>query len=250
MGFRLIVAGALALAFLIATDSEVRAEDAPIILADHGVTHYRSAGSDMLKRFRKRSRVPGDQAAAKPATPRQSNAWLRVDRSRASPGESVGIEAHGLAPGEAVSLGLVGTGQSFSMIGTAAADGAGSIQAWVTVPDWVEPNQRVRFGLQRQNSAVVAGMPVLIGGAGQGTGGGGLTRATAAMSLEGWIVQGSYECPLLKTPDGRSYALTTARSGRLPVGAYVKLDGHLRRLSNCGGGEATVEVVSFRQTDP
>lgn len=68
------------------------------------------------------------------------------------------------------------------------------------------------------------------------------------LSLEGRIQEG-VECPLLETPDGRTYALSI-RGGDFTPGDYVRLDGEIADASFCQQGEGTLIVEQIAHADP
>lgn len=68
------------------------------------------------------------------------------------------------------------------------------------------------------------------------------------MRVEGRVRNG-VECPLLVTPDGDRYALTSDRDN-ITVGEYVEVRGMRADISYCQQGRATISVERIREVAP
>lgn len=166
----------------------------------------------------------------------RSDARLVVREREAGPGDKIEIRADGLRKRERVTLGVAARGRDFVEIGTAKASKGGTVKTNVKMPDWVRPRDRVIFAVRRGNGEVLESEPVSV------------TRARGDGSrIEGWVVRGT-ECPLLRTRDGKSFALLSDR--RLPLGAYVEVTGPRVERSYCQEGRASIEVRDVRRITP
>lgn len=196
-----------------------------------------------IEQFRRqtgRSRPTRQPSAARS----YDQATLEIDKFQGAPGDEVVIEASGLAPEEPLTVGVSGSGQTFVALGEVAADRRGRLRAGVTVPDWALPRDRMLFTLKRAGGSSVSSTPFRVAAAS----GGGFSAAGAPMTVNGWLVQG-VECPMLRTADGRNFALAGAPQG-LDYGAYVEVSGARRRISSCQAGEGTIEVQALAPADP
>ncbi|GAB5349464.1 DUF5818 domain-containing protein [Alteriqipengyuania sp. 357] len=68
------------------------------------------------------------------------------------------------------------------------------------------------------------------------------------VSVEGRIEDG-VECPVLRTPDGKTYALSF-RETDIGPGDYVRLRGEIADASFCMQGEGTLIVQDASRADP
>jgi len=87
--------------------------------------------------------------------------------------------------------------------------------------------------------------------AGDGSGEAGGTRPAGEpelLTLEGRIEDGA-ECPLLRTPDGETYALSF-RDTQLGAGDYVRVTGEIADASFCMQGQGTLIVQNASRAEP
>ncbi len=67
--------------------------------------------------------------------------------------------------------------------------------------------------------------------------------AVERVMLEGRVERGT-ECPVLQTPEGKTYSLVSSQYGFAP-GEYVEIEGETVDLSFCSAGWTTVRVTSM-----
>lgn len=167
---------------------------------------------------------------------------LKPDEGRR--GDRIDIRLRDLRPRERVLLALVEEDGRTVSLGQERADGKGRIDRRITVPDWASHRRDLRVVAERRTGELLHSGRFDV-----------KRHRTAKRDqnrskrrLEGWVVRG-VECPVLRTPGGKSFSLVSDRE-RLPLGSYVELSARKVDISYCQEGDATFEVSSVRRIDP
>lgn len=177
------------------------------------------------------------------------DARLSVKPAKGKPGTKVELRVAEVDRGEWLAFGVRDGRGGVVKLAEARADSKGRAKAKVRVPDWADRRDDLVFVAKRQDGRILrSGRFDVTGGMAEDRDERRDRRRARRGTVEGWVVRG-VECPVLRTPSGTSYSLVSD-DVRLPLGAYVEIEGRPVRYSTCMEGAGTIDVSELRRVDP
>ncbi|WP_169795923.1 DUF5818 domain-containing protein [Pseudoponticoccus marisrubri] len=171
--------------------------------------------------------VPGDRPGAS----------VSVSPNAGAPDTQVTVRARNLRPGDYVTIGAGRSASDWSALREVQVARDGDLTATVPVPDWAEPGDALIYVVDTDRGmSFKSDLFEVTGG------------APDPVTLDGRVNAG-VECPILRTRDGDSYALTSDSVAFTP-GEYVEITGTRAEMSYCQQGAATIRVDEIREVRP
>ncbi|MDF0602982.1 LysM peptidoglycan-binding domain-containing protein [Psychromarinibacter sp. C21-152] len=155
-------------------------------------------------------------------------------------GTEVTIEARNLRPYDYVTIGVGERASEWRAIDQARTGEAGNLTATVDVPRRFDPGDQLIFVVDTDRGMTLKSLDFEVTAR--------ETDAPETVALEGRVMDG-VECPVLRTPDGDRYALTSSDIA-FTEGEYVEIAGTRADMSFCQQGQATIDVTEIREVSP
>lgn len=186
--------------------------------------------------------IPGSDSN----TPDYGERRVSTQPQAGAPGAPITVRGANFTPGQTVRIGAGEAETEYQEIERARVQNDGEVRADVTIPDWADPGEDFVFVIVTEDNRDYASRRVDIverrdpddpfeNGAREG------------IVARGWVEDG-VECPVLRTPGGKIYSLTSD-DVRFTEGEYVEVAGAEAQLSICQQG-ATLDVESLREVEP
>ncbi len=168
------------------------------------------------------------------------NAGIRIQPQEGPPRAEVEIRAYNLRPDDIVTIGAGRTASEWRAITSARVNENGVMESTVRVPARFGAGEDIVFVVDTDRGQTLKSLEFEV------TAEGGSEPQT--VELEGRVQEG-VECPVLRTPDGDRYALTSSEVTITP-GEYVEIEGRRAGISYCMQGRDTISVSSIREVSP
>lgn len=168
------------------------------------------------------------------------SAGIRIEPQEGPPRGEVEIRAYNLRPGDIVTIGAGRAASEWRAITSARVNENGVMETTVRVPARFGAGDDVVFVVDTDRGRTLKSLEFQVtaeGGA-----------EPQVVELEGRVREG-IECPVLRTPDGDRYALTSSEVNITP-GEYVEIEGTRADISYCMQGRDTISVSSIREVEP
>ena len=154
-------------------------------------------------------------------------------------GADVAVRAHNLRPDDWVTVGVGPASSEWEAVGQAQTSSTGRLRTSVEVPDWADAGDVLTFVVDTDRGVTLKSSDFRVVRAETDEGG-------DHIALEGRVRDG-VECPVLRTPDGDEWSLTSDDVD-FTRGEYVEVEGHRADMSFCQQGVGTVDVASRKKT--
>lgn len=153
------------------------------------------------------------------------------------PDTRVTVQAANLRPSDYVTVGVGRQASEWEALRDVRVGEDGRISAEVGVPDWADAGDELIYVVDTSRGMTLkSGVFTL------------RERQPQIVSYEGRVQEGA-ECPVLETPGGETYALT---SGSIPftTGEYVEVTGTPAEAAYCMAGMTTLDVTGIEEVTP
>lgn len=164
-------------------------------------------------------------------------AGMQISPASGPAGTEVTLSARNLRPDDYVTIGVGERASEWRAIDQALTDAEGDLSTTVDVPQRYDAGDNLIFVIDTDRGMTLKSLDFEVTQP--------ETEAPETVALEGRVTEG-VECPVLRTPDGDRYALTSADI-RFTPGEYVEVEGTRADMSFCQQGEATLDVTALTE---
>ncbi|MWD29939.1 LysM peptidoglycan-binding domain-containing protein [Aquicoccus sp. SCR17] len=153
------------------------------------------------------------------------------------PDARVTVEAANLRPADYVTVGVGRRASEWEALRDVRVGEDGRITAEVGIPDWADPGDKLIYVVDTDRGMTLKSDVFTL-----------REEQPAFVRYEGRVTEGA-ECPVLETPDGDSYALTSS-SIPFTTGEYVEVRGTRAEMAYCMAGMTTLDVTGIEEVTP
>lgn len=191
-------------------------------------------------------RIPGSAPdSGDGVDPIAGDPTINVQPLAGGPGAPITVSGENYTPGRTVEIGVGPPQSEWRSLDRVRVRPNGEVEAHVAIPESARPGRQVVFVIHTDTGRTQVSQPVdVVANRDPDRPGDGDQARTEV----GRLTEGT-ECPVLRTPDGRTYSLSGV-DPQFDTGDYVRVRGRTAEISFCMEGEATIEVEQMTRAQP